>query len=98
MSETITTKKIVYETQWIARDSEKKYEHGWGFTPVLVEFPQDADPAWCAQMCMINLSNEEFECIGATPRKLINGCAIALNYPKNKEEYEAWKFSGPKSY
>lgn len=65
------SKKVVYETQWVARDSQKKYPHGWGFVAPLVEFSQEADPAWCAQQCREKLSDDEFECIGATPRALI---------------------------
>jgi len=74
-------KKIIYETQWVARDSQKEYPHGWGFTAPLVEFPQDADVSWCVQMCMNHLSNEEFECIGAIPRGVISG-NFSFEYPK----------------
>lgn len=81
--------KIVYETQWIAKDNQKEYPHGWGFTAPLVEFPQKADPAWCAEICRQKLSNEEFECIGATPRKLIDD--ILFDYPTNEVEYKTWK-------
>ena len=83
-------KKIVYETQWVARDDQKEYPHGWGFTAPLVEFPQDADPAWCGEMCRKHLSNEEFECIGATPRGVING-QFSFEYPKNAEEWKEYK-------
>lgn len=83
-------KKIVYETQWVATDSTKEYPHGWGFTAPLVEFPQDADPAWCAEMCRKNLSNDEFSCIGATPRGVLDG-NFSFIYPKNGDEYAEWK-------
>ncbi len=82
--------KIVYETLWSAKDSKKEYPHGWGFTPLLVEFPKDADPAWCGEMCRLHLSNEEFECYGAVPRKVIDG-NFSFEYPKNVGEFELWK-------
>lgn len=63
--------KTIYETKWAPRDIQKEYPHGWGFIAPLVEFPQDTDPVWCAEMCRKYLSNEEFECIGAIPRKLV---------------------------
>ena len=76
--------EIVYDTEWIATDSKKEYPHGWGFIAPLVKFPQDADPAWCSQMCMKHLTNREFECIGAVPRKVINGTLLLIEYPKGK--------------
>ncbi len=63
--------KVVFETQWIAVDSKKEYPHGWGFVAPLVEFPQDKDPVECSKTCMKELSNDEFECTGAIPRKLL---------------------------
>lgn len=66
-------KKVVYITEWIARDSKKEYPHGWGFEPPIVQFPNDADPAWVGEICRQNLSNDEFECIGAIPRLLMDG-------------------------
>lgn len=73
-------KKVIYQTQWVARDKEKEYPHGWGFTPPLVEFPQDWDPAVCIRECAV-LSDPEFECIGATAVP-----AIAM-FPKVKESW-----------
>jgi len=73
--------KIVYQTLWVATDPRKEYPHGWGFDPPLVEFPQDADPAWCAEMCRKHLTNEEFKCYGATVKGVING-NFAFEYPK----------------
>jgi len=72
---------IIYETQWVARDRNKEYPHGWGFIAPLVEFPKDADPAWCGKMCRIHLGDEEFECIGAIPKHTIRGL-FYLDYPK----------------
>lgn len=93
---TFYSKKIVYETQWVQTDFEKKYPHGWGFIPMLVEFPQDADPAWCAEMCRRHLTTEEFECIGAAPRPLVVGIGPGVvDYPKNREEYGEWEKANP---
>ena len=64
-------KKVVYETQWAAKDIEKKYPHGWGFESPLVEFPRDTDPVKCADICRKELSNDEFECIGVIARKVL---------------------------
>lgn len=83
-------KKIVYETQWTAVDPTKEYPHGYGFTAPIVEFPEGADPAWCGEMCRQHLSNEEFECIGAFPRSVLDG-SFALDYPKDAQQYEQWK-------
>lgn len=85
-------KKIIYQTQWVAKDENKVYEHGWGFTPPLVEFPQDADPAWCAEICRIYLSGDEFECLGAIPIAVYDGISL-MNYPKNREEFIQWKIN-----
>lgn len=63
--------KVIYETQWVAKDSNKEYPHGWGFTPPLVEFEQGVDPVWCVEVCRKELSNDEFECINAIPKKVI---------------------------
>ena len=67
--------KIVYETQWSPVDKNKEYPHGYGFMPILVEFPQDADVVECANACK-KLSNEEFTCYGAVPRAMIDGSCI----------------------
>lgn len=80
--------KIVYETLWVPRNLEKDYPHGWGFSPPLIEFPENADPAYVGRMCT-KLSSAEFECIGATPKKLLNGDAL-LELPRNAEEYRQW--------
>ena len=74
---------IIYKTQWVQVDKEKEYPHGWGFEAPLVEFPADADPAWCSRICQEKLSNEEFRCIGAIPaNKKIDGMAMSFEYPK----------------
>ena len=73
--------KIVYQTEWVATDPNKEYPDGWGFDAPLVEFPDDADPAWCGEMCRKYLTNKDFECYGATPKKVING-NFAFKYPK----------------
>lgn len=65
-------KKIVYLTQWVAKNKQKEYPHGWGFEAPIVEFPQDMDAADASRHCK-ELSNEEFECIGATAREIIDG-------------------------
>ena len=80
-------KRIVYETLWLAKDKTKEYPHGWGFDSPLVEFPQDADPAWVIQMCM-KFSNEEFECYGVMPKRLIS---FEFEYPKDSKQFEEWK-------
>ena len=74
----IKMKKVIYETQWVVKDSSKEYPHGWGFTAPLVEFPQDADPVWCAEICRKELSNDEFECINAIPKPVLTN----IHYPK----------------
>ena len=71
----------IYETQWIAKDKTKQYPHGFGFVAPLVEFPSDADPVWCAEICRKNLSNDEFECINAVAKKVIRN--IHCEYPKS---------------
>lgn len=86
----INNKKVIYETMWVARDEKKEYPHGWGFDAPFVEFPQDADPAWCVEMCKRNLSNEEFECIGATVSSLLDGVQM-LNYPTSEKEWKEWQ-------
>ena len=70
----------IYKTQWVAVDTNKKYPHGWGFEAPLVEFPDDADPVWCAKICVEVLSNDEFTCINATHQKLLTN--IHFSYPK----------------
>lgn len=65
-------KKVVYLTQWLAKDKNKEYPHGFGFEAPIVEFPQDMDAAEASKYCM-ELFNPEFECIGATARELIDG-------------------------
>lgn len=65
-----TSNNVVYETQWRPKDEEKEYPHGWGFVPPLVVFPIGADPVECADFCRKELSNAEFDCIGAHPRKV----------------------------
>lgn len=69
--------KVVYETQWKAVNPDKEYPHGWGFQAPLVEFSQDADPAYCIELCK-SLSNDEFICYGAVPRPKISGYDIAM--------------------
>lgn len=66
-------KKVAYMTQWIARDRNKPYPHGWGFIAPIVEFNQDRDSTVVGLMCMEVLSNKEFECIGVVPVPLIDG-------------------------
>lgn len=83
-------KKIVYITQWVAKDANKEYPHGWGFEAPIVEFSQDRDPAEIIKHCA-ELSNEEFECIGATPRQIIDGefeiLGIAPGPARDSEEW-----------
>jgi hypothetical protein len=62
--------KIIYETHWATRDYVKEYPHGWGFMPPFVEFDQKLDSSECSKKCK-ELSNDEFICYGATPRKLM---------------------------
>jgi hypothetical protein len=84
-------KKVIYETLWTtAPGNTKEYPHGWGFDAPLVYFPQDADPAWCGQMCMKHLSNEEFTCYGAVPKTLLNG-NFAFEYPTDAKSFDEWK-------
>jgi hypothetical protein len=64
-------KKVVYLTQWVAKDRTKEYPHGYGFIAPVVEFPMDMDAAECVEACR-ELSNDEFECIGATPIPFID--------------------------
>ena len=61
----------IYETVWIARDLSKEYPHGFGFTPPLVSFSNDLDIQKCIKLVKSQLSNDEFECIGIVPKKLV---------------------------
>ncbi len=63
--------KVVYETKWRQKNPLTEYPHGWGFDAPLIMFDQDSDPVWCNDYCKRYLSDEEFECIGAIPRKLL---------------------------
>ena len=77
-------KQVVYETQWVARNKEKEYPHGWGFDAPIVMFSQDQDPVWCADYCKRYLSDEEFECIGAIPRQLLIPTTDAQSYTRQE--------------
>lgn len=83
-------KKVVYLTQWVAKDKNKEYPHGWGFEPPLVEFSQDMDAAEAAKHCR-ELSNDEFECTWATPKELIDGDFEILGIvPGPEKDSEEW--------
>lgn len=82
-------KKVIYETKWRQKNPLTEYPHGWGFDAPLVIFSEDADPAWCNDYCKRYLSNDEFECIGATPRQLLN--------PFTEDEEDALSISEIKS-
>ena len=83
-------KKVVYLTQWAAKDSNKEYPHGWGFEPPIVEFPQNMDAADVSRHVK-ELSNDEFECIGATAREFIDGNFEILGIvPGPEEGSEEW--------
>ena len=76
----MTNKLVIFETKWAARDKDKEYPHGWGFMPPFVIFPQDMDVAASIGKCRAALSNEEFECISAIPRELIDmGYGVSIN-------------------
>lgn len=64
-------KKVIYSTQWVAKDATKEYSHGWGFMSPYVECPQDMDVAEACLRIKELLSNEEFECIGVIPVPLL---------------------------
>lgn len=83
-------KKIVYITQWVARNPQKEYPHGWGFEPPVVEFNQNIDPAEASKHCQ-ELSTDEFECIGGIPREIIDGDFEILGiHPGPEEGSEEW--------
>lgn len=84
-------KKVVYLTQWAAKDSKKEYPHGWGFEAPIVEFDQSLDPAEVSKICREQLSNDEFDCIGATPRELIDGSFELMGIePGPERDSEEW--------
>lgn len=85
-------KKVIYETKWVQRNKDKEYPHGWEFDAPLVIFSPNSDPTWCNDYCKRYLSDEEFECIGAVPRSLLNPFDVEtdefLNHLINADESE----------
>jgi len=76
-----STFEIVWELKFIQADKEKEYPHGWGFTPPLVKFPEDADTAWIGEQCRELYSNDEFICINAIPKK-VHTWLSTIDYPR----------------
>lgn len=78
----LSQNQSIYLTHWQPKDENKEYPHGYGFSPPLVTFPSDADPAWVDEMCREHLSNDEFFCMGVIPKKVIDSSTFL--YPKLK--------------
>ncbi len=65
--------KVVYEPQLVARDPNKQYPNGWGFTPqlvALIESLGDQTEAYVLQHFKKQYEGAEFECVAVIPREV----------------------------